>query len=53
LGNHAKIIKILINAGTDMNAQDEKYDNALQTALLKDHDKVVQILMDAGADVNT
>jgi ankyrin repeat protein len=35
-----------------INAQNKRYDNALQTVSARDHEKVIQILKNTGADVN-
>jgi ankyrin repeat protein len=60
---HDKIVRMLIDAGADVNAHNAlnpvgpetragEYGNALQAASVRGHDKVVRILMDAGADIN-
>jgi hypothetical protein len=52
-GGHDKVVRVLVDAGADVNAQDVGGDgNALQAASAGGHDKVVRMLVDAGADVN-
>src|SRR5271170_4381438 len=45
-------VRELINAKVDVNAQGEKYGNALQVASYKGHKAVVQLLLEEGAEVN-
>ncbi|KAI9764160.1 MAG: hypothetical protein M1840_008642 [Geoglossum simile] len=44
--------KLLLEKGTDVNAQGGYYGNALQAALLNGHDQIVQQLLEKGANVN-
>lgn len=46
------VVKMLLDAGADVNAQGGEYGNALQAALYRDNEKVVKKLLSAGADVN-
>jgi hypothetical protein len=50
--NLREVVKILLNAGADVNAQGGEYSNALQAASWEGNEQVVKILLDAGADVN-
>jgi ankyrin repeat protein len=50
--NRENIVRLLLAAGADVNAQGGRYRNALQAAAAAGHEKVVQILLAAGADVN-
>jgi hypothetical protein len=45
-------VRLLLEAGADVNAQGGRYGNALQAASVRGHDQVVQRLLEAGADVN-
>jgi Ankyrin repeats (3 copies) len=45
-------VRLLLEAGADVNAQGGYYGNALQAASYGGHDQVVQRLLEAGADVN-
>ncbi|EUC31762.1 hypothetical protein COCCADRAFT_38175 [Bipolaris zeicola 26-R-13] len=47
-----RVVKLLLNAGADVNAQGGLYGNALQAASVKGHEQIVKILLNAGADVN-
>jgi hypothetical protein len=49
LRGHEKVMQILINTGTDMNAQSELYNNVLQAALFRNHDKIIRMFMDMNA----
>jgi ankyrin repeat protein len=49
LGN---VVKLLLDAGVDVNAQGGKFGNALQAASVNGYEQVVKLLLDAGADVN-
>ena len=42
-------MKVLLDAGVDVNAQGEGYGTALQAASIGGHEKVVKMLLDAGA----
>ncbi|THY83252.1 hypothetical protein D6C92_09725, partial [Aureobasidium pullulans] len=44
--------QLLLDKGTDVNAQGGRYSNALQAASAGGYDKTVQLLLDKGADVN-
>ncbi len=46
------IVRILVDAGADVNARDKDDDPLLYTAVREDEPEIVQILLDAGADVN-
>jgi ankyrin repeat protein len=48
--NEDEIVRILIDAGADMNAKDKNGVSALMLALDTLHFKVVRILLSAGAD---
>ena len=45
-------MKLLLERGTDVNAQEEMYQNALQVASSSSHMAIVQLLLEKGADVN-
>ena len=47
-----KPLKILIEAGADVNAPGGYYGNALQAASYEGHREVIDVLLDKGADVN-
>lgn len=49
---HQEIVKILIDAGADVNATTEDGQTALMLASQNGHQEIVNILIDAGADVN-
>jgi ankyrin repeat protein/aminoglycoside phosphotransferase (APT) family kinase protein len=51
-GGHETVVKMLLDAGADVNAQGGEYGNALQAASRESHETVVKMLLDAGADVN-
>jgi hypothetical protein len=44
-----EVVQMLLDEGTDVNAQGGRHGNALQAASHKGHEKVVQMLMEAGA----
>ena len=46
------VVKMLLDAGADVNAQGGEYGNALQTASSRGHEAVVKLLLENGADVN-
>ncbi|KAK7178124.1 hypothetical protein PSPO01_15822, partial [Paraphaeosphaeria sporulosa] len=49
---HETIVKLLLDAGADVNAQGGEYGNALQAASDGGHEAVVKVLVDKGADIN-
>ncbi|KAF7511461.1 hypothetical protein GJ744_004650 [Endocarpon pusillum] len=46
------VVQLLLDKGTEVNAQGGYYGNALQAASAKGHEKVVEMLLDKGAEVN-
>jgi ankyrin repeat protein len=46
------VVKLLLEAGADVNAQFRDYETALYVASLEGHESVVKLLLEAGADVN-
>jgi hypothetical protein len=44
--------ELLLDKGTDINAQGGKYGNALQAVSLNGIEKVIELLLDKSADVN-
>jgi ankyrin repeat protein len=38
-------VELLLNSGADINAQGEKYGNALQAASARDHKTIMQLLL--------
>jgi ankyrin repeat protein len=46
------IVKLLLDAGADVNLQGGNYGTALQAASAGGHSRSVRLLLDAGADVN-
>jgi ankyrin repeat protein len=46
------VVKRLLDAGADVNAQGGRYSNALQAASAGGHNNIFQWLLEAGADVN-
>ncbi|THU94543.1 ankyrin [Dendrothele bispora CBS 962.96] len=51
-GQNEGIVKLLVDAGADVNAQGGFYANALQAAVYGKNEEIVKLLVDAGADVN-
>jgi uncharacterized protein len=51
-GNHTEVVKLLIEAGADMEAKNRDGDTALIWALYSGKAEASQLLIDAGADVN-
>ena len=49
---HVEVVKALLSASANVNAQDENGWTALMSASLKGHVEVVKALLSAGADVN-
>ena len=49
---HKEIVKVLIDAGAEVNAQDDLNNTALIEAAKKGHKSIVEMLLDAGANVN-
>ena len=47
--NRSSLVRLLIQKGTDLNAQGGRYGNALQTASYQGHEQVVSLLLDGGA----
>ncbi|XP_014558237.1 hypothetical protein COCVIDRAFT_36442 [Bipolaris victoriae FI3] len=47
-----RVVKLLLNAGADVNAQGGFYGNALYAASVKGHEQIVKILLNKGANVN-
>ena len=45
-------MRLLLDKGADVNAQDGLHDTALQAASHSGHEAVVRLLLDKGADVN-
>jgi ankyrin repeat protein len=52
LGEHADVVRMLLDAHADVNAQGGYYGNALQAAAFGGNTEVVRMLLDAHADVN-
>jgi len=50
MGNHKKMVKILIDAGADVNAVSKDGQSALVVAVGADYDEIVEMLFRAGAD---
>jgi ankyrin repeat protein len=50
---HKQVIRLLIEKGTEVNAQGGEYGNALQAASSEGHEQVVRLLIEKGAEVNT
>ena len=49
---HSVVVKLLLDKGADVHAQDRTYGNALQAASRKGHEAIVKLLLEKGADVN-
>lgn len=49
---HEDAVKVLLDAGVDVEAQGERYGYALQAASAYNHETVVRMLLHAGANVN-
>ena len=52
LFDRAEIVKLLCDAGADVNARNEEGETALIWAAMGGKIEIVKILIDAGADVN-
>ena len=50
--NHSRILRMLIDAGADVNIQNNNGWTALYTSVYKNHPELLRMLLDAGADVN-
>lgn len=48
-----QVVRILLDAGANADAQDISANTALMAASSNDHEEVVQMLLDAGANINT
>ena len=46
------MVRLLLDLGADVNAQDGDYGNALQAAVSGGNEAVVRLLVDQGANVN-
>ncbi|KAA8572307.1 hypothetical protein EYC84_002933 [Monilinia fructicola] len=51
-GGNETIVKLLLEAKADVNAQDDGYDNAFQMASYAEYKEIVKLLLEAKADVN-
>jgi ankyrin repeat protein len=51
-GDYEQVVQMLLVKGANVNAQDEKYGNALYATFKEGHDQVVQMLLAKGVDVN-
>ena len=49
---HERMVKLLLDKGADVNAQDGEYGNALRAASARGHETVVKLLLDRNANVN-
>ncbi|RYP63304.1 hypothetical protein DL771_009336 [Monosporascus sp. 5C6A] len=49
---HYKMAKLLLDKGTDVNAQGTDYGNPLQAASYRGDEQVIKLLLDKGANVN-
>jgi len=50
--NFSEIVRMLIDAGANLNMQDKHGDTPLLVAIMKNNPIIVQMLIDAGADLN-
>ncbi|PZC96368.1 ankyrin repeat domain containing protein [Pyrenophora tritici-repentis] len=49
---YEQVVKTLLDAGAEVNAQGGRYGNALQAASERGYEQVVKMLLDKGAEVN-
>jgi ankyrin repeat protein len=49
---HESLVRLLIEKNADINAQDELYGTALQTASKAGHESLVRLLIEKGANIN-
>ncbi|KAJ7487066.1 ankyrin repeat domain-containing protein [Mycena latifolia] len=49
---HIHLVQLLIDAGAEINSQDDLYGHPLNAACKNGHESVVQLLIEKGADVN-
>jgi ankyrin repeat protein len=49
---HMQVVKLLIDKGAQVDAQNGRYGNALQAASSRGHEAGVKMLLDKGAEVN-
>ena len=47
---HRDVVKVLLDAGVDMNRKDQDGETALAIAKRKNHEEIVQLLKNAGAN---
>ncbi|KAH0538097.1 hypothetical protein FGG08_005309 [Glutinoglossum americanum] len=52
LAGLAESVRLLLEAGADVNAQGGRHGNAIEAASFQGHDEAVQLLLEKGADVN-
>jgi ankyrin repeat protein len=50
--NFSEIVRMLIDAGANLNVQDKHGDTPLHVAIMKNNPIIVQMLIDAGANLN-
>ena len=48
---HEQMVRMLLDAGADIDAEDDDVGTALQAACLFGHENIVQVLLDAGASL--